>query len=96
MFWERGIEFRVGRWTLFRWTRRRNEVPADAEDAWAFAHAMSDQRVRVHLAGRGFTSGAQVLVGRDRQVGGPTTENMFRVWRDPAVPGGWDGEVIER
>lgn len=71
------------------------QAEAQAEDAFAFAKALDDPAVRLQLAHDGYTSGAAVVIGRDTSGWeGSTGFPRFRVWRDPAVPGGWTGRRL--
>jgi hypothetical protein len=64
-------------------------------DAFEFARALSDSRIRTELARRGFASGARIVVGRDTPTAGFHEQPTFRVWRDTTVPGGWTGEPVQ-
>jgi hypothetical protein len=71
-------------------------TPAEPSDAFAFAAALRDPHVRAALAVRGYVDGWPTIVGRDTDPDGYDPGPVFRVWRDPDVPGGWNGEVIYR
>lgn len=62
-----------------------------ADAMFAFGRALRDAAVRVHMARRGYVSGQTIIVGRDTPRD-PATGPVFRVWPDPDVPGGWDGQ----
>lgn len=67
--------------------------PQASEDAVGFAAELqTDRRIRPFLSARGYIHGQPVVVGRDT----PGTWAYFRVWRDPAAPGGWTGEPTGR
>jgi hypothetical protein len=65
-------------------------LPRADEDAVGFAAELTaDARIRAHLAAYGYTPGLFVVVGRHT----PADWAHFRVWRDPAAPGGWAGKL---
>ena len=70
------------------------DAPAEPADAFEFARALRDPAVRAHIAVRGYVPGLPVYVG-DTPTDPVHGDYAFRVWRDPSVPGGWDGKPVE-
>lgn len=69
------------------------EVPPAPVDGFDFGTALRDVAVRAHIARRGYIHGDLILVGNTTQAETGETRRVFRVWRDPNVPGGWDGRA---